>query len=291
MFGITTFMFALGIIALVLETAFGFQQMQLFLDPTTTNVWSSYRTNVIIAVGATITRLMYILSDMICAWRAVVLWNRDKRVIAILLLFILGTIAAAGSALGLGLVPLFSPSHQSIEDQSNVKLGERALILVGPTLATNLLSTGLIAWKFWQRRSSVGKHLCEGSASVRIDRVFALLIESGFIYCCFWIFYLISAFHVLPEPGFTVMDAVLLFVAGSYPTLIIILVGMQMSPVEYHSTNSTGMLSTNEPALGSSSMPQHVYTIRREFVNGSDTQVPSMEFTKSSDEEKNLSVG
>jgi hypothetical protein len=63
MFGITTFMFALGIIALVLETAFGFQQMQLFLDPTTTNVWSSYRTNVIIAVGATITRLMVRLHD------------------------------------------------------------------------------------------------------------------------------------------------------------------------------------------------------------------------------------
>ena len=57
--------------------------------------------------------------------------------------------AAAGSDLGLSLVPLFSPSHQSIEDESNVKLGERALILVGPTLATNLLSTGLIAWKFW----------------------------------------------------------------------------------------------------------------------------------------------
>jgi hypothetical protein len=36
--------------------------------------------------------VQYILSDIICAWRAVVLWNRDKRVIAILLLFILGTI-------------------------------------------------------------------------------------------------------------------------------------------------------------------------------------------------------
>ena len=58
MFGVTTFMFVLGIIALVLETAFGFQQMQLFLDLTAGNVWSSARTNVIIAVGATITRLM-----------------------------------------------------------------------------------------------------------------------------------------------------------------------------------------------------------------------------------------
>jgi hypothetical protein len=112
MFGITTFMFVLGIIALVLETALGFQQMQLFLNPSGTNVWSSYHINVIIAVGGTITRLMvrshsipsarlklttvqYILSDIICAWRAVVIWNRNKRVIAILLLFILGTIGTS----------------------------------------------------------------------------------------------------------------------------------------------------------------------------------------------------
>ena len=57
--------------------------------------------------------------------------------------------AAAGCDLGLSLAPLFSPSHQSIQDESNVKLGERALIMVGPTLGTNLLSTGLIAWKAW----------------------------------------------------------------------------------------------------------------------------------------------
>jgi hypothetical protein len=57
----------------------------------------------------------------------------------------------------------------------------------GPTLGTNLVSTGLIAWKAWQRRISVRKHLCEESGSVRVDRVFALLIESGFIYCCIWV--------------------------------------------------------------------------------------------------------
>ena len=40
------------------------------------------------------TIVQYILCDAICAWRTVVLWNKDKRVIAILLLFILGTIGA-----------------------------------------------------------------------------------------------------------------------------------------------------------------------------------------------------
>ncbi|KAN0129144.1 hypothetical protein V8E53_013015 [Lactarius tabidus] len=286
MFGTTTFMFALGIIALVLETTLGFQQMQLMLNPDASGIWSSYRTNVVIAVGATITRLMYILSDIICAWRAVVLWNRDKRVIAILLLFILGTTAAAGSDLGLSLRPLFDPSHYSIDDDTNVKIGERALIMGGPTLATNLLSTGLIAWKAWKRRISVGKHLCGGSGSLRVDRVFALLVESGFIYCCIWILYVISAFQVLSGLGFIVMDAILLFISGLYPTLIVILVAMQKSPVEHCSTHSTG---EQLPAFGpskDSNMLRPAFTIHREYASDSDTRIPASVFMKTSDEEK-----
>jgi hypothetical protein len=104
MLGITTFIFALGIIALVLVTIFlWFQSMKSFL--TDSKPGSSFFTSS--AVWATTTRLMvrlnnavcltlltavqYILSDIICAWRTVVLWNRDKRVIAVLLFFILGS--------------------------------------------------------------------------------------------------------------------------------------------------------------------------------------------------------
>jgi hypothetical protein len=63
MFSITTLMFVLGLTVLVLETALGFQQMQLFLDPTSGGIWSSTDTNIIIAVGATITRIMVRLKD------------------------------------------------------------------------------------------------------------------------------------------------------------------------------------------------------------------------------------
>ena len=59
-------MFMLGLIALVLETALGLQQIQLFLDPTSGGIWSSTRTNVIIAVGATITRVMVRLEELCC---------------------------------------------------------------------------------------------------------------------------------------------------------------------------------------------------------------------------------
>ncbi|KAH9014605.1 hypothetical protein EDB83DRAFT_2529292 [Lactarius deliciosus] len=294
MFAITTFMFALGIIALVIETALLFQEIQvvfgfLFDLPTPGNLWSGRHINVALAVKATATRLMaiqYILGDIVCAWRAVVLWNRDKRVIAILLLFILGTTAAAGCELGLSLAPVFnsdlpyySPAAAGL--RGTVNFGP--LIMVGPTLGTNLLSTGLIAWKAWQHRITIRKYLSEGSGSARVERLFALLIESGFIYCCLWILYLISAFDLIPAPGFAVMNHVLLFVSGLYPTLIIILVAMQKSPVEYYSTHSTGMQFSSGPAIRSPSAgdrSRYVYTIRHEYASDSDTHIPS------TDEEK-----
>jgi hypothetical protein len=63
MFGMTTFTFVLGIIELVLSLSAGFQQAQLFLNPSDGNVWSSYKANVIFAVAATIERLMVRLRD------------------------------------------------------------------------------------------------------------------------------------------------------------------------------------------------------------------------------------
>ncbi|KAH9014579.1 hypothetical protein EDB83DRAFT_2321463 [Lactarius deliciosus] len=289
MFGVTTFMFVLGSVTLVLEAALGFKEIRLILDPTAETVSSVYRTNVVFAVAEAITRLMYILSDIICAWRAVVLWNRDKRIIAVLLLFIFGTIAAAGCELGLRLVPIFKsglPFLSTIQVGTIVNAGP--LIMVGPTLATNLVSTGLITWKAWQYRISIRKHLGEGNGSVRVERVFALLIESGFLYCCPWILYFISAFGVIPEPGFAVMDGVVLYASGSYPTLVIILVAMQKSSIEHYSTHSSRMQFASGPALGPTRTGDTVYTIRREYASDSDTHIPSMAFMKTADEEKGL---
>jgi len=129
----------------------------------------------------------------------------------------------------------------------------------------------------------------------------------------FQILYLISAFRVIPDPGFTVMEHVLLFISvssaadvflihilldtntdltqGLYPTLIIILVAMQKSPLEYYSTYSTRMQFASAPALKpprSGDMSRHVYMIHRECASDSDMQAPSMVFVKTSDEEKGL---
>ncbi len=52
----------------------------------------------------------------------------------------------AGYELGLDLTTIFGPSPQ---DEDYVKWGGRDLVTCGPTLGTNLVSAGLIAWKAW----------------------------------------------------------------------------------------------------------------------------------------------
>ena len=135
--------------------------------------------------------------------------------------------------------------------------------------------------------------------------------QKGFTYVALsQILYLISAFGVLPDVWLAVIGSSILFVSvrgvpsfykfswvlkhtgltqGLYPTLIVILVYKEMSPVEYHSTQMSGMQFTRDPGLVPPSTPRHVYRIGREYVSDSDTQVPSALFTTTSDEEKSLS--
>jgi len=220
LFGITTFMFALGVIALVLNTTIGFQNA---------NVLNFTSCNTCYRVWETTTCLMCILCDAICAWRTVVLWNNNRPVVAILAFSILGTTATAVCVLVFDITQPGSPGPFWGLTYS--------LVFPWPILGTNMLSTGLIAWKVWKLRIQVRKHLHEGSGPVRVERVFALLLESGVVYSCIWILYVVSMSSRLPDPGFTLM----MFVSGLYPTLIIILISKQMSPVDYYSNQSTGM--------------------------------------------------
>ena len=184
MLTVTTAMFMLGLIALVLQTSLSYQQFAQMFSSSSASLWSTHRIGVVTAVIATIARIIvsasfdirclteypkqYILSEAVCAWRAVVLWNYDRRVVAVLMFFLIGTTckpvpppdvfdkrrslnpfsAATGINLGRTLRPVFVP-NQTSTSESGTKLGETALILIGPLLATNILSTALIGFKAW----------------------------------------------------------------------------------------------------------------------------------------------
>jgi len=252
MLGVTTLMFALGIIALVLGITVEFQLgnspivYETRLGPSGPVI--SYH------LWEAVACLMYILCDIICAWRTVVLWKYDRRIIGILAFFILVTTGASvlsicfGLSEGRGGRSTFGGGLSKIDLES---------IVVVPTLCTNLLSTGLIAWKAWQRRIRVREHLCEGKGSLRFHRVYSLLIESGLIYCCIWILYWMALAGPLPDPGFNVV----VFISGIYPTLIIILISKQMSSVDALGPRKDG----GEPRL----------PICRDSTSGSDTQISS----------------
>ncbi len=65
---------------------------------------------------------------------------------------------------------------------------------------------------------------------------------------------------------------------GSYPTLIVILICTEKSPVEYYTTYSTGVQFKSgstyaQPNVGG--MPGDVYMIGQEYVSDSDMQVAS----------------
>jgi len=273
---VTTAMFALGIIALALDTSLTYQQFTLDLSPTSGALWSPRRTNVVAATGATIICAIFIISDVVCAWRAAVLWNYDRRVVSILALFVLGTIAAACSLLGLRFAPFFSHhSDASARAVGDTFLsGHRALILFGPTLATNVLSTSLIGLQAWRNRHELMSHLSKCSVAIKVEKIFAMAVESGFAYCCIWLLYLISAFNVFPDPGFTVMDAVLPYISGLYPTVIVIFVVLRKSPSFTLTKRLAGMHVSDPPQLSrvEARVPLSiVYTQREEIHSDSDT--------------------
>jgi len=271
----TTAMFALGTIALVLETSLAYQQFALEVVPSSSSLWSTRRTNIIMAVGATIACIIYIISNVVCAWRAAVLWNYNRRVVAVLALFVLGTVVAAASDLGVNLHPVFSSSQQSPQYVSGTKLGgHRALIFIGPTIATNVLSTSLIGIQAWRERRMLINHLRGCGVAIKTEKVFAMLIESGFAYCFIWVLYLVSSFGVLPNPGFDIMDAVLLYVSGLYPTLIVIFVVLRKSPTFAITKRSASVYISDPPPLGTvqTRIPLSViYTQREETHTDSDT--------------------
>jgi len=266
MFGSTTLIFVLATAViivgpgLVLQVIPGFIN---FIDPSVVIGWSTHKIDVMTGVIASITRINPIISDMVCAWRAIVLWRYDRRVVAILSACIVGTFAVCIYDLKLALM-----NNPGAQDGGGIAEGKVAAIVVGPMLGTNILSTSLIAWKAWEYRRTVSAHLRKGSQSDRAEKVLALLIESGFVYCLLWIFYLLTAFRVLPGSGSYTVNLVMLFLSSMYPAIIIIIACTQIGQEGYNTTRPDA-----------SGGDLHLTTIR--FSAGDDTADSSLPTTTS----------
>jgi hypothetical protein len=197
---VSTVTFALGLIALVLETSLAFQNFARELSSSNGSLWSTHRTNVVVAVCATITYLVVSVATLHSSF----FLEKQNLIIYVRLfsfysptssvrggrprcgIMIGGSLrsshsssselsvsphlshialaikheqffytnyvstAAGGVDLGLYLHTIFNSSDQVLQEGTGVRQGDaRAAILIGPTLATNLVSTLLIGIQAW----------------------------------------------------------------------------------------------------------------------------------------------
>ncbi|TBU51707.1 hypothetical protein BD310DRAFT_777137, partial [Dichomitus squalens] len=55
------------------------------------------------------------------------------------------------------------------------------------SLSVNLFATVIVAYKAWISRRSLRKFMVSGDMTIRMERLFSILVESGMVYCTIWV--------------------------------------------------------------------------------------------------------
>ncbi|PIL28303.1 hypothetical protein GSI_09592 [Ganoderma sinense ZZ0214-1] len=188
-----------------------------------------------------------IVGDAVVWWRACVIW-RHRAVyyagpIALLLTLAFGIVGALQSYPG----PI-----QSIYFM--VGGGGFADAAAALSLATNLAATALISIKAFLHNRRLTKYLGSSGGKTRALKMFALLIESGSVYCVILLVVLVYQFN--SDTAGPIFTAEYFFVYGClvplvaiYPTGIVFLTALDWSPLHWglsESMVSQGPLSTSE---------------------------------------------
>ncbi|KAK7020329.1 hypothetical protein R3P38DRAFT_1201303 [Favolaschia claudopus] len=171
-------------------------------------------------IGQTwLRRITYFLSDVIVVWRAWVIWHDNLIVHAVLAVCLIGTGATSLVLAVFNTKTEFQGTHYD-RDTKNF-LGTFGL------LVTNFGATALISYKLWYYRRNVKKYLNHPrNASTKIENVLILLMETGGLYCAFWILLMIGDYGYY-GPDFE-LEWFQPNISGIYPTIIIFMVSRKM---------------------------------------------------------------
>ncbi|KAI0269767.1 hypothetical protein BC834DRAFT_569982 [Gloeopeniophorella convolvens] len=178
----------------------------------------------VIAIGY-IPSISAVLGDAIVVWRAWVLWERRYDLFIPPILFLIGTIATSitGAAL------TFKSANSDTWQEGNTSSWFDYLIY-GLTILTNLWATGLICIRAWQHRRFLRSLMGKSTPRTRAEKALAFLIESGVIYLCIWVVYIVVS---LASPdGQLVFSPFMIQIVGMYPTVIVIVVTMRLSTAD-----------------------------------------------------------
>ncbi|THU83204.1 hypothetical protein K435DRAFT_765987 [Dendrothele bispora CBS 962.96] len=183
--------------------------------------------------------LNMLVGDSVVVWRAWVIWERRITLILVPVVCLL-------AALGFAITDVICLHASSLPTASTIPVGARVCVWAEPiswglSLLTNIISTSLIAVKAWLFRQTI-KQLLGTARKSQAQRALILLVESGFIYCLFWIGEITLFFPIertsnaryLWEFFAGIGDQI----SGMYPTAIMVLVSLQQTFVEATMVNT-----------------------------------------------------
>ncbi|KAF7356075.1 hypothetical protein MVEN_00937400 [Mycena venus] len=194
-----------------------------------------------------------IVGDSVVIWRAWVLYSRSLWVMALPCLML--TMSFVFMVIDLICLTGAGFSNQTAIASGGPVCDRAELISWAFSFVTNGTCTILIGYKAWQHRRStraLGNSTTVNSTRMSTNRILSLLVESGFIYCLFWLTQYILFVDVT-------RDAPIIYVyelfsgmgdqiSGMYPALIIVIVNLHQTlwdAVDSPSANGSSLHFTN----------------------------------------------
>ncbi|KAJ6592733.1 hypothetical protein B0H19DRAFT_1245564 [Mycena capillaripes] len=194
--------------------------------------------------------LNMVVGDSVVIWRAWVLYQRTLWVVAIPCIMLLMSLIFA-------VIDITCLTDVGFSIQSSVAGGEGVcphaeLISWAFSLGTNVICTLLIGYKAWHhRRSMKSLNIPENRRRMSTDRVLSILVESGFIYCLFWLTQVILFINIDLDRRTPIAYVYELFagmgdqISGMYPTLIIVIVNLHQTIWDPPSTSAVELGTIN----------------------------------------------
>ncbi|THG95345.1 hypothetical protein EW026_g6290 [Hermanssonia centrifuga] len=186
-----------------------------------------------------ITLFNYVITDAVVVWRAWALCRVNyKKTLLAPVFFLLMTIMSISVTIGLRIASFFTPAefHPII---TGINICQASNLVC--SLLTNVSATSIVSHKTWRHRRAIRENLRNiTKRSTKAEKILALLVESGIIYCVSGATVLAMALIKLPFG--TVSDIytpVSFQLAGIYPTIVIVLVGMQCTMDKMTHVDST----------------------------------------------------
>ncbi|KAF8178313.1 hypothetical protein K438DRAFT_1844323 [Mycena galopus ATCC 62051] len=194
--------------------------------------------------------LNMVVGDSVVIWRAWVLYQRTLWVVLIpctmLLMSLVFTIIDITCLTDIGF------GVQSSVAGGGGVCAHAELISWAFSLVTNATCTLLIGYKAWHhRRSMKSLNILGSRRRMSTDKVLSILVESGFIYCLFWLTQVILFINIDPDRQTPIAYVYELFagmgdqISGMYPTLIIVIVNLHQTIWDSPSTSDVELGTIN----------------------------------------------